>query len=278
MSTVAKGPAERPAAGDGLRSRFRLLRVYLLTNIQIQLEYRASFVSLVLGMFINDGLWLAFWTLYFTRFPVVNGWGRQDVMLLWAVMTFGYGIAMGLFGNTAYISELIAQGQLDYYLALPQRVLSHLLISRINVPMLGDILFGSAVFLFLTNPTWERALIFIVVSLCAAAVFLAYNVTVQSLAFYLGSAEMLSSQLGMALVSFSSYPPGIFRGAAKVLLYTVVPAAFVGALPVSLIRQFSWPLLGALLAVSGGALLGARWFFYRGLSRYESGNLMVMRA
>ncbi|MHB9145169.1 MAG: ABC transporter permease [Symbiobacteriia bacterium] len=261
-----------------VRERLRLLSAYLATNLQIQLEYRASFVSLVLGMFINDGLWLAFWALYFTRFPVVNGWGRQDVMMLWAVMTLGFGIAIGLFGNATSLAEIITQGQLDYYLVLPKRVLSHVLVARINVPMLGDILFGAAVFTFLTGPTWTKALIFLVVSLCSAAIFLAYTILTQSLSFYMGNAEMLSSQLGMALVSFATYPPGIFSGTAKVFLYTVVPAAFVGAIPVTLIRQFTWPLLGLLAGVAAAALIGARWFFYRGLRRYESGNLLVMRA
>lgn len=279
QGSAGTGGQEMPRPrGRGLLSWMRFLLAYVTTNLQVQMEYRASFISQVIGMFINDGLWLAFWALYFTRFPVVNGWERSDVMLMWAVLTFGFGLSMGPFGNTINLSQLIAQGQLDYYLALPRPVLSHTLVSNLWVSAVGDLLFGPLVFVLFTHPTWPRAGIFLVTSVLGGAILLSYNIIVHSLSFFIGNAEMLSYQLGGALVSFSTYPPGIFRGAAKVFLYTVIPALFLGAVPVTIIRQFRWDLMGLLILVAVSSLLLARWVFYKGLARYESGNLMVMRS
>lgn len=69
----------------------------------------------------------------------------------------------------------------------------------------------------------------------------------------------------------AAYPVDVFSGAAKVLLYTVVPAAFVGAVPARLLDSFD-PLTAA--AAVGVALLFAvaGWAtFTLGLRRYTSG-------
>ena len=65
--------------------------------------------------------------------------------------------------------------------------------------------------------------------------------------------------------------------ALRVVLYTLIPAAFLSSIPAGLVRGFDWAsLLGYGL---GGLafLLLARWVFYRGLRRYESGNLVAAR-
>ena len=43
-------------------------------------------------------------------------------------------------------------------------------------------------------------------------------------------------------------------------------------------RDFDLRWLAAEIAFAAGSLAIAVWVFYRGLRRYESGNLMIMRA
>ena len=79
------------------------------------------------------------------------------------------------------------------------------------------------------------------------------------------------------MVTFSTYPATLFEGAVKLLLYTLIPAAFVGYLPVEALRSFSpldaaYAVGGAFAVLAVGVLA-----FYHGLGRYESGNLMEMR-
>ena len=53
---------------------------YIRFNFRAQLEYRGAFFSQVAAMFINDGVWVAFWILFFKRFPVIHGWEVEDVI------------------------------------------------------------------------------------------------------------------------------------------------------------------------------------------------------
>jgi ABC-2 type transport system permease protein len=70
---------------------------------------------------------------------------------------------------------------------------------------------------------------------------------------------------------------GEVGGTVKLLLYTLVPAAFVTYLPIVALRDLS--LVDAALAAAGsfGFLLLSAAVFYAGLRRYESGNLLAMR-
>lgn len=251
---------------------------YLRNNLAAALEYRASTISQVLGMFINDTLWVLFWVLYFTKFPVLKGWTLEDVIVLWSAMTTSFGLVMGLFYNAMRIPVLVAEGQLDYYLALPKNVLLHLLVSQFRLVNFGDVLFGPILLVVMVKLSLIKVLIFLATTLLAGMVILGFLITAGSLSFFLGNSDAVAGQMVSAMLHFSTYPTTIFDQKVKFVLFTLIPAGFISTLPVELMRAFHWtPFLqllgGAVLFLSVGV-----WLFHRGLKRYESGNLMVMRS
>lgn len=253
-----------------------LAAAYVRFNFKAQLEYRGAFISQVVSMFINDGAWVIFWILFFKRFPVLHGWTVTDVVALWAVLTAGFGLAFGLMGNALQLASLIAQGELDAWMLQPRAVLPHLLLGRSAPSAWGDALFGFVVYFGFVGPDWTRMLAFILLSVVVAVAFVGFGILSGSLSFFIGHAGALADQWRNALISFSTYPPTLFQGGVKILLYTIVPAAFVGYLPVETLRGMS-PVDG-LLSVSGALMLLAAGVgtFYWGLRRYESGNLVSM--
>ncbi len=72
--------------------------------------------------------------------------------------------------------------------------------------------------------------------------------------------------------TFSLYPITLFDGTAKLLLFTLIPAAFIGAVPAAFVRAFSWSTLLQLMAASLAFMSLAGVVFHRGLRRYESGS------
>jgi ABC-2 type transport system permease protein len=79
-------------------------------------------------------------------------------------------------------------------------------------------------------------------------------------------------------MTFSTYPTTLFNGSVRVLLFTAMPAGFVAYMPVRFLREWQLWQLGSLLAAAAFFCLLAAWVFARGLRRYESGNLVHMRA
>ncbi len=99
-----------------------------------------------------------------------------------------------------------------------------------------------------------------------------YSVITGSLAFYMGNAQYASQQATNAIVTFALYPNSLFSGVSRMILYTVIPAAFVGSVPVDVIRYHDGRLLLLLVSVAAFIWLIALTMFYYGLRRYESGS------
>jgi ABC-2 type transport system permease protein len=254
-----------------------LAAAYTRLNLNAQLEYRGAFVAQVVAMFVNDCVWVVFWTLFFTRFPVLRGWDVRDVITVWALAASGFGLAHAIFGNTLELAKLIANGQLDVWMLYPRALLPHMLLGRMSATAWGDALFGYVVYLVYVRPDWQHLALFVALSVSVGVVFVAFGVISGSVSFFLGNSSVLTDQWRMAMLTFSTYPSTLFTGFVKVLLFTVVPAGFVTYLPIEALRNMS--LGQAFLGMAGSAALLAVsvLVFYVGLRRYESGNLVAMR-
>ena len=257
-------------------SRLHAELAYLIAqwkaNLASAMEYRAAFISQIVGMFINNAVYFAFWVVFFAQFKIVQGWNLRDMFLLMAIVALGYGIAFTLFGNTLQLSRVIAQGQLDYYLALPRNVLLSVLASRMVTSALGDMSYGLVTYLFtgLFAPT-EIAL-YLSASLLAAVIFVMAFTLFHSLTFWLGNASGLAEQAANAMLTFAMYPNDIFQGAIRFLMYTIIPAAFVGVVPVQVVSKVDLQALGVMVLAALVITIVSCSVFYAGLRRYESGS------
>ena len=260
-----------------LWSYLRLAAAYVRFNWKSQLEYRGAFVWQAGAMFLNNGVWLAFWWLFFNRFPVVQGWEAKDIVTLWGIAAGGFGIAHAICGNALHLPGLIARGQIDSWMLYPRALLSHIIVGRMSATAVGDAIFGFVVYIVFVRPDAVHLALFTALTLSVALLFVGFSIMSGSLSFYLGNAEGLAEQWRFATVTFSTYPSPLFEGGVKILLYTVIPAAFVAELPVAALRHLS--LSDALLALGGAVAVTAFGVavFYNGLRGYESGNLMEMR-
>lgn len=250
---------------------------YMKVNMAMEMEYRAAFITRVLGMAVNDFMWLSFWIMYFTRFPVVQGWTKGDVITLWAVCGLGYGFATGIFGNALNLARIISSGNLDFYLSYPKNVLLHAICSRADVSALGDVLFGPLAFVLLVRPSFQALLLFMASGVLVAAIFTGFAVLTGSLAFYIGNSENLAGQVFNSLIHFSTYPSVIFHGAVKIVLFTLIPAGFINSVPVKVVREFDPLFFLGLIGASTFFLAVANYVFNSGLKQYESGNLVQTR-
>ncbi|TAK21182.1 MAG: hypothetical protein EPO26_14690 [Chloroflexota bacterium] len=260
-----------------VRIELSFVAAYVRANLRAALEYRVAFWGNVIAMFINDAMWVTFWIFFFDRFPAVAGYDVRDILTIWAVAAFGFGIAVGIFGNCMRFAPIVAEGRLDFYLTLPRPPLLHLLVSYMSPSAWGDAIFGIGLYALIAQPSFVELLGFLAVSLSVGAIIVAHATLASSLAFWLGQAESIASQIQNALIMFSTYPTSLFSGLVRVLLFTAIPAGFIAYIPVRYLREWEWWQLPATLGAALVYVALAIVVFHLGLRRYESGNAVAMR-
>lgn len=244
-------------------------------NLSSAMEYRASFLTQVLGMFINTGIYFVFWLIFFDRFGEVHGYSIREVYLLFAVVAMAFALATILAGNIGtFMAYIVAQGRLDYYLTLPRNVLSHVMFSKMSVYSFGDFLFGICAFVIYGAFDPTSVVLYVITSVLAALVYSGFAVIAGSLAFFIGNAQNASAQMTNAAMTFAMYPVGMFSGSVRFMLYTLLPAGFMGALPVEIISQHAWSRLPFMLLGVAAIWVVALLVFHLGLRRYESGSAL----
>ena len=256
-----------------IKSELLFLKALAGVNLASAMEYRASFISQIVGMFVNNGIYFIFWIIFFEQFGTVRGYNTGDIFLLFAIVSVGYGLAFMFAGNTQHnMAYLIAQGRLDYYLVFPRNLLLHVIFSRMIVSTIGDVSFGLIAYAFTGRFHPLEIALFVLTAVVVALIFVAYSILTGSLAFYMGNAQYASQQITNAMLTFAIYPNSLFSGLSRAMLYTLIPSAFVGAVPVEIIKGRDGTLLMVLLGVALTMWVIATAVFYFGLRRYESGS------
>ncbi|MGQ0831920.1 MAG: ABC-2 family transporter protein [Microthrixaceae bacterium] len=231
-----------------------------------------ALVAQMFVMMVNDFVWVVFWVLFFDRVGTLGGWDRDRILLLQAVLTTAGGLSLGLFANARRIGAMAVGGDLDAVLALPVAPLPFVLLRRIEPVNLGDLAFGLGLFFIACDPTPARTVTFALVVLASTTLLTGFLVLTGALAFFLGRSE--SGELGFhSMLLLGAYPVDLFAGAIRLLLFTVVPAAFVSAIPARLVDELDAGRAIALGSAAVAFAFAATATFTLGLRRYTSGSV-----
>ena len=258
-----------------VKKSLKLMGYYFKFNISSVMEYRVSFLVQCFGMILNNSAFIFFWWILFKNVNTIGGYGFKDEMMLWAIMSTSFGLCFVAFGNVNQITRMILNGELDTYLLQPKDPLINILCSKTIVSAWGDTLYGVILFFIIKGFDVRGFLLFLIFCIAGALMFASVLVTFHALSFYAGNTEGLAQTVTEFFISFSIYPEGIFNNAVKYVLYTVIPVAFIVYIPSKVINQFSIVMLLEVLGVALIWMVLAYTMFYRGLKRYESGNLII---
>ena len=196
--------------------------------------------------------------------------------LLWGLTATSFGLSHILFARVFSLSELIIKGKLDSFLVQPKNVLVSVLTSSTDISAIGDFLYG-VVIVCICRPGVGGFFLFLLFAVTGAVIFTSFALLLGSLSFWFVRMDMVQDQMVMNIISFATYPDGIFNGVTRFLLYFVIPAGMTVWHPVHMLVRFEAGMLFTVLGYAGGLTARAGAVFYKGLKRYASGNLMEAR-
>jgi viologen exporter family transport system permease protein len=245
-------------------------RALVTTNLKAALALRSAFVIQVVFMALNNLTFFVFWWALMGRVTTIRGWRLGDIQL--GLVAAAFGLAITFAGGVRHLGRFIEDGDLDTLLTQPRSVLVHALGMRAQPSGFGDLISGLIFMAWSGQISWRTVPVVMVVIVASALVFVACGVVFFSLAFWLERVETAATQLWELLVTFSLYPEPLFGGTLRLVLFTVLPAGFVGYVPLRILHAPSLTNVTILLSVAMGYLCAAVLLFNRGLRRYASGS------
>lgn len=255
-----------------LRATTRFASALVATSVRSAMAERGAFIMRAVLMAVNNAIFFTFWIVLLSRVPRIRGYELGDVAVLYGIVAVAHGLAFFVAGGMHYLARVIHDGELDALIAQPKPTLLYAVGLRSQPSGLGDIVSGLVMIAFSGRVGVASMPVVIAAGVAGALVLVATAVLVHSAAFWLGQTESASRQLYEVTLMFSLYPDTLFTGPLRWMLFTIVPAGFVGYLPAELIRAPStWLAIGISLGVTV-YLAVAAWVFQRGLRTYSGGS------
>ena len=237
---------------------------------------KTSFIINILFMILNNASFIIQWIVIYALKEDIGGYTFNQVILLWALAATTYGFSHFIFKKSYSLSDIITNGKLDSFLVQPKNVLISVITTDIEVSALGDILYGYII-LIISGFSVTKFLLFTLFSIPGAIIITDIAILLGSLSFWFGKSDMIADTGNSLMTNFATYPDGIFKGLARILLLTIVPLGLTAYFPVWVITKFDLWL--TLIIVASTIIITVLTFivFYRGLRRYSSSNLMISK-
>ena len=258
------------------KNQFRVITLSIKYALMRKMLNKVSFFSNIIFMILNNASFIIQWVIIYSIKKNIAGYDLKDIILLWGMASGTYGISRFFFKNAFQLSDTITNGKLDAFLVQPKDILLSCITTDVEVSALGDIIYAY-IMLFIYGFSIKNILFYTFFMIAGGLIVVCVSIIFSSLSFWFIKADLISDTANSLMIHFATYPDGIFKGIAKIILYTIVPVGISTYLPVSIIRDFNIYYFMIIIGVCI-FLIGLSYvIFYKGLRRYSSSNLMVGR-
>lgn len=259
-----------------VKNQFKVTYLSLKYSLMRELLNKASFISSMFFMILNNSCMVAQWVVLFSLKDEFGGYGFKDIILLWGLAAGTYGVAHAFFSKSFHLSDTIVSGKLDAYIVQPKSILIGAVTSQIVPSAFGDIVFAYIACL-IYSINIKVILLFTLFSITGGIILVSFAIILNSLSFWFKNTDLIADTGTSAAIFFATYPDGIFHGLTKWILFTIIPVGIANYIPIRVIINSSLELLLLNILICLIFIILAFVIFYRGLKRYSSGNLMSAR-
>lgn len=255
------------------------LRVTILTikyAIMREMLNKTTFFTNIIFMILNNASFIIQWLVIYSLKDNIGGYQLKDIILLWGFAASTYGVARFFFKKAFNLSETIVNGKLDSFLVQPKNVLISCITTDVEVSAIGDMIYG-IIMLIIYGFNLKTFILFTIFSISGGFMLVSISVILSSLNFWFTKTDLIADTINSQMVNFATYPDSIFKGIAKIILYTIVPVGIVNYLPIHIMNEFNIQLFVLVICVSIIFIVIAFKVFNAGLKRYSSSNLMISK-
>ena len=230
-----------------MTNALRLYAHYLGQSVRSQMQYRASFLMLSLGHFVNSGIEFLAVAALFARFEHILGWSLPEVAFLYGLINIAFAFADAASRGFDTFGTMVKSGDFDRLLLRPRSTALQLAGQELTLRRVGRLLQGSIVFFWACHTldiAWSAPKISLALFAIfgGACLFVGLVVMQATLAFWTTESLELMNTMTYGGVQTAQYPMSIYRAYFRKFFTYVVPLACVNYLPALAILERGDPL------------------------------------
>jgi ABC-2 type transport system permease protein len=241
-------------------------------RIRSDWQYRTSFMLLLLSQTLTATLDVAVIVVLFTNVDALAGWTVAEVTVLYGINGAAFGLGDVFFSPMETAALHIRRGTFDVFLIRPAGPLAQLIGTEFGLRRAGRLLQPAAalaIALPLVDVAWRPSTVLLLVMaiLAGAVIYGSIWVMTGAIAFWTVETQEIASSFTYGGKTLANYPIDVFGVWLRRIVTFVVPIAFVGYLPATVLldrpmpfglpRQLGWS--SALVAVVLALVARAVW-------------------
>jgi ABC-2 type transport system permease protein len=240
-----------------MRHHLAIAYVCFINSMQLELEYRTSFLINLLNSLASIGASLLILYALFEQAGSLAGWTFPELLVLLGIFTIADAIVdILLRPSLGKVSEYVRDGGMDYMLLKPVNLQFLLSVRSWSLWGAPNLLLGLGIVLYGMNAATAMTLgnLLLFFAMTTAGLLVLY-----SLWAILAVTAFWSVQAGQAqfilysMLDAGRYPVGVYPGWLRLIFTVVVPVAFVTTVPATAaIGRLDWSF--ALAAVAAAPL------------------------
>ena len=210
----------------------RLVRIALKSRLQ----YRADFVTGVIGVLVMNIVTLGLIGILVTRFSDLNGWTVWEVVFLYSLWILGHSLYSMFLWHMRTLEDYLVQGTFDQFLLRPVSPFVMFLGREVQYLGVADFAIGaggiSLAYVNLGLQWGPGHWAFLVLAvLCGAMIETTISLMIACIAFWTGRSRRANQLVMQVNVMVQYYPVDIFGLAFRVVVTGLIPVAFMNYYP-----------------------------------------------
>lgn len=240
---------------------FRLIRVAM----QARLQYRADFLTGIMGVIVLNVVNLSLIGILVSRFRHLNGWTLWEMVFLYCLWILGHSLFSFFFWHIRTLEDFLVQGTFDQFLIRPASPFVLFLGHEVQYLGIADATFGitglslaySNLGLHWNGRQW---LLLGAAILAGTLIETTLSLMIACLAFWTGRSRRAHSLLMRINMMIQHYPVDMFGFVFRVIVTGLIPVAFMNYYPALMLLgkldpQSPWAWLSYMSPVVAAALV-----------------------
>lgn len=258
----------------------RTLLYIIKHSIQNTLLFRGSFGVKILTVFLAEVFSIISMLIILSKFQGYGEISSGQFLFLFFFSHLSYSICMLVFNNLRSLGQYIQGGMLDRMMLMPVNTMGYVCAYNFDFSVIGQVVTGLLLFVLFGKSygiMWNFGNVIMIILFVIGSIFVLASILIvlSSVAYYVIDWKPLDNMFG-AFKEMLWYPLNIYNEVVRIILYSLVPLAYIAFVPMQLVFTFYSNVTVGLL-VATGVLVGslvlfiiAYKFWFRQSGKYQS--------